>query len=765
MKQKTFPVQGMHCASCASIIKRKLEKLEGVESCVVNFGTEKAAITFDPQKVTPQAMNHEIDALGYHLMGDQTDMSKQGDRSMHEGHDMMPVSSDAVVKEQKLRELNKLRNHVKIVLPMVAVSVISMAWEMLRAPEVVMEFFHHLLPVFATYALFVVGVPYLKGIVRFVKYRVANMDSLVGIGTTVAFLYSFIVTAFETVLAPYINVSENYYDVTIVVIGFITLGKFLEARSKLKTGEAIEKLLSLQAKKAVVLRQGKEIEIGIDEVVVGDVAIVKPGQKVPLDGVIVDGNSSLDESMITGESLPVDKKPGDEVIGATINKQGYLKVRISKVGANTMLSQIIKMVEEAQGSKAPIERLADQVSAVFVPSVIVFASVVFVLWLAVGSQFMPLPQALTLGIVSTVGILVIACPCAMGLATPTAVIVGVGKAAENGILIKNAEGLERLSGVNFVVMDKTGTLTKGKPEVTDVIAPGTVGEREMLELVASLENRSEHPLGQAIVRYAREKKVKLREVEDFKALEGKGLKGTILKKEYFAGNVRLATDLKLTVDEKIIRRFSGQGKTPVLVMTKKTIFGYIAIADTLKEEARDVVQELHQLQIKVAMLTGDHKETAAHIARQLGIDEVVAEVLPADKAGVIKKLKRDGHIVAMVGDGINDAPALATSDVGIAMGTGTDVAIESAGITLLGGHIAKVPAAIRLARKTMRTIKQNLFWAFVYNIVGIPVAAGALYPFFGILLNPAIAGAAMAFSSVSVVVNSLRLKTTRVVSQ
>jgi P-type Cu+ transporter len=779
--QESLNVEGMHCASCASTIKRKLEKMDGVESCIVNYGTEKAKVEFDPSKVSIHEMNQEITKLGYTLSASEVnepptmDHSKmdhsQMQHSLHEGHDMMtPISSDKAIKERKLQELAKLEHHLKIVLPFVAVSFLVMGWEIgaeplglwSKMPENVMGFFHHLLPIFATYTLFVIGAPYLQGMARFFKYRVANMDTLVGIGTLVAFIYSFIVSAFEVPLAAFVNTEQTYYDVTIVVIGFITLGKFLEARSKLRTGEAIEKLLGLQAKTAIVLRDGHQMEIPIEEVIMGDVIVVKPGQKIPVDGEILEGVTSIDESMITGESIPVDKKVGDTVIGATINKQGSLQIKATKVGEGTVLSQIIKMVEEAQGSKAPIEKLADQVSAVFVPIVLVFAVIVLLAWLVIAPQFIPFSQAITLGLLSFVGVLVIACPCAMGLATPTAVIVGVGKAAQNGILIKNAESLEKFNSINFVVMDKTGTITKGQPEVTDVETIGDYTEKDILQLLASLEVLSEHPLAEAIVKKAGEAKIKLSKVSKFSAIEGKGLQGSIEGKEYFAGNLKLAQDLSLQVDQEIIKSFSLQGKTPVVLMNRKNVIAYIAIADTVKDDAKEVITELHRQHIKVAMLTGDNQNTAQHIANQVGIDRVIAEVLPADKANEIKKLQKEGYRVAMVGDGINDAPALATADVGVAMGTGTDVAIESAGITLLGGQISKLPKAIKLARATMATIKQNLFWAFFYNIVGIPVAAGLLYPFFGILLNPAIAGAAMAFSSVSVVLNALRLKTLKV---
>jgi Cu+-exporting ATPase len=769
---QTVAVEGMHCASCASTIERKLKKLPGVESCAVNYGTEKAKVSFDPDQTSLSTMSEAIAPLGYSLVIDQptvpAGMDPHMDHSLHAGHDMMtPISSDQTVKAKKLQDLAQLKKQVQTVLPFIFISVFLMSWEIgaeplglwEKMPAILSVFFHHLLPIFATYTLFVVGLPYLKSVVRFFKYRVANMDTLVGIGTSVAFLYSFILSAFETTLASFMNVEQTYYDVVIVVIGFITLGKYLEAKSKLKTGEAIEKLLHLQAKSALVLRDGKEVEIPISEVVIGDIVLIKPGQKIPVDGEIIQGASAIDESMITGESIPVDKKVGDSVIGATMNKHGALQVKTTQVGSQTVLAQIISMVEEAQGSKAPIEKLADQISAVFVPVVLVLAVVVLLLWLSIGSQFMPFSQAITLGVISFVGILVIACPCAMGLATPTAVIVGVGKAAQQGILIKNAENLEKLATVDCIVLDKTGTITQGKPVVTNIISVTDQSEKTVLQLLASLEQHSEHPLAQAVVEVAQQKKIELLPVTNFSAIEGKGLKGVLKDEEYQAGNLALAKDLQLSVDEKIVNEFATAGKTPVILMTDKKILAYIAIADTMKPEAKEVVALLHAQGIAVTLLTGDNQRTAHHIAQQVGIDAVIAEVLPADKAQEIKKLQAGGKTVAMVGDGINDAPALATADVGIAMGTGTDVAIESAGVTLLGGQLLKLPKTITLARATMKTIKQNLFWAFFYNVVGIPIAAGVLYPFLGILLNPAIAGAAMAFSSVSVVLNALRLKT------
>lgn len=746
-KQLQLSVEGMHCASCASTIKRKLEKLDGVEACSVNYGSETATVSFDPERVSVSQMSSAVQKQGY---------------SLHEDHH--GVSSN------KLHELSVLKRQVQIVIPLVAFSFLMMIWEMGASPlglwpemsETLKGFLHHLLPLFATYTMFVIGLPYLKAVIRFARHGVASMDTLVGIGTLVAFLYSFVISAFEGPLAPYLAVDQNYYDVTIVVIGFITLGKYLEARAKLRTGEAIKKLLELQAKTAIVLRDGKQIEVPIEQVVVGDVVLVKPGQKIPIDGKITAGQSSVDESMLTGESIPVDKIVGDSVIGATLNKQGSLQILATSVGSDTVLAQIVTLVKEAQGSKAPIERLADKVSAVFVPVVLVFAVVMLVAWLLIAPNFMPLSEAVPLAILSFVGILVIACPCAMGLATPTAVIVGVGRAAQNGILIKNAESLEKFSAITFVVFDKTGTLTTGKPVVTDIIPADGQTEKSVVTLLSSLEQHSEHPLADAIVARAAQMQIEQLAVSEFEALPGKGVTGVIDGKRYFAGNLKLVQDTKLSISEALLEPLVASGKTPVVLMSESAVLAYIGIADAVKSDAKRVVSELYAQQVDVAMLTGDNTKTAQYIANLLGIKRVIAEVLPADKANEIKKLQGEGQRVAMVGDGVNDAPALATADVGVAMGTGSDVAIESAGITILGGNIAKLPTAIRLARSSMRVIKQNLFWAFFYNIVGIPIAAGLLYPAFGILLSPAIAGAAMAFSSVSVVLNALRLKTVRI---
>ncbi len=770
METNTFQIKGMHCASCSAIITRKLKKLPGISSCEVNFATEKASVAYDPSQVSVNTMNREINKLGYSFVNTENHAEhKTMDHSQQAGMDHSEHLGTSQSKEEKLKELEEMRQKTIFVMPIAIIVFILMLWEILSQRvaflptfPLSMDAFNIASFILATPVMFWIGKPFIEGVTRFIKYRVANMDTLVGIGTLVAYFYSSIMLFFPEIKI-FLNAPEGlYYDVTIVVIGFITLGKYLEAKSKLKTGAAIEKLLGLSAKIAVVIRDGKELEVPIGQVVVGDILIVKPGQKIPIDGEIISGKSSVDESMITGEPIPVDKVAGDSVIGATMNKYGAFQMKATQVGEQTVLSQIIKMVESAQGSKAPIERIADQVSGVFVPIVLVFAVVMFLIWIIIGSQFMPISQAFSLGLISFVGILVIACPCAMGLATPTAVIVGVGKAAQNGILIKNAESLEKFQSINFVVMDKTGTITNGKPAVTDVNVTAKIAQKKVLQLLASLEKQSEHPLAQAVVEKANEDKVDLLSVSNFKALEGKGLEGTIAGVQYFAGNLKLVEDLGLKVDANLIKKMTSQGKTPVILATKKGILAYIAIADTIKDDAQEAVSALHDLGIKVAMLTGDNSRTAEHIAKQVGIDRVIAEVLPADKANEVKKLQDEGYKVAMVGDGINDAPALATADVGVAMGTGTDVAIESAGITLLGGNISKLPKAIRLSRSTMRVIKQNLFWAFFYNIIGIPIAAGILYPFTGVMLSPAIAGAAMAFSSVSVITNSLLLKKSKI---
>jgi Cu+-exporting ATPase len=757
---QTYKIKGMHCASCASIIERAFKKKEGVESVEVNYGTETAKVVHDSDKVSSEQLSEAIKPLGYSLIlptADQMGMSA-GDHAAHLGVNQS--------KKEKLAELADMRTKVIVSIPLAIFSGLVMTWELLgqfnvipAVPYIWSEFFHHILPIMATYMLFVVGKPYLQGFYRFVRYGAANMDTLIGIGTSAAFLYSLIITAFMETLRPYINVDHTYYDVAIVVIAFITLGKYLEAKSKLKTGDAIEKLLNLQAKTALVIRDGKEVEIPAQQIVHGDILVVKPAGKIPVDGVIIEGSSYVDEAMLTGEPIPVQKIVGNTVVGGTLNTSGSFNFRATKVGSETLLAHIIKMVEDAQGSKAPIQALADKISSVFVPVVLVLAFLSLGGWLLLGTASLGFAQALSYGLVSFVGILVIACPCALGLATPTAIIVGVGKGAKEGILIKDAATLEKLNKVNTIVLDKTGTLTRGKPEVASIKNFSGEKDSSIVAILAALEKKSEHPIAHAIVTHAEAKNIPLSTVTSFEALKGKGLKGAINGVEYFAGNAKLITDLHHSIDTQALEKETMAGNTPVFLATKEKLLALVMVADQLKDNAKDAVAQLHKLGIQVVMLTGDDKNTAAYIAKQVGIDEVIAEVTPEDKLNAIKKYQAQGRIVAMAGDGVNDAPALAQADVGIAMATGTDVAIETAGIALLNGDISKLVKAIKLSKITMRGIKQNLFWAFIYNIVGIPLAGGLFFPFTGWLLNPVFAGLAMAFSSVSVVGNSLRIKT------
>lgn len=760
---QTINIKGMHCASCANIIEKTLKEVKGVQEVSVNYGTETAQIRFEDTETNLQELSGCIEPIGYTL-AIPTAESMEMSPDAHAGHLGLTQT-----KKEKLAEIESMRKMVISVIPITLISIFIMTWDILaevgwlaKMPFAWSEFFHHLLPLLATYTLFVVGKPYLLGLYRFLRYGKANMDTLIGLGTLVAYLYSFFITALDETLRPFINVEQTYYDVTIIVIAFITFGKYLEARAKVKTGDAIEKLLKLQAKTALVVRDGREQEVLIQEVIHGDLIIVKPGAKIPVDGVITDGTSFIDEAMVTGEPMPVEKTIGDTVVAGTLNTNSVFTFKATKIGSETLLANIIKMVEEAQGSKAPIQALADKISGVFVPVVLILSFVALGGWLIIGTSTLGFPQALSYGLTSFVGILVIACPCALGLATPTAIIVGVGKGAKEGILIKDAATLEKLHQVTTIVVDKTGTITKGKPELTSIKNDSDQTDEQMISILAALESRSEHPIAHAVNVYATEKKIALLPVVNFEILKGKGLKGTVNDIEFFAGNATLLDDLHLSFDVDSLKSETVQGKTPVILATKEKVLAVVMVADAIKPEAIDAIKNLHGLGIQMVMLTGDDKNTARAIAKEVGIDDVVGEVLPEDKLKKIHELQSKGEIVAMAGDGVNDAPALAQADIGIAMGTGTDVAIETAGITLLHGDISKLVKAVRLSKMTMRGIKQNLFWAFIYNTVGIPVAGGLLYPFFGILLSPVFAGLAMAFSSVSVVSNSLRLKTKKI---
>ncbi len=744
MTQKILPVKGMHCASCATIISKKVSKLEGVDGIDVNFATEKATINFDASKVSIEKMNNEIEKLGYTFVSENTN-----DEHMPAAH-------------SQVQELESMKAKAQFAVPIALMVFVVMMWDIASRTIVgfpnlplPMMWFNNLAMILATVVLFWIGRPFLDAVVKFMRFRVANMDTLIGIGTLVAYAYSAIIT-----LTPQIRIllrlpEYTYFDVTIVVIGFVVLGKYLEARSKQRTGTVIQKLLGLQAKTALIIRDGAEIEVTIEDVAIGDIMIVKPGTKIPVDGKIIRGESAIDESMITGESLPVDKKIGDTVIGGTLNKQGSIQCTATQIGSQTVLARIIKMVEDAQGSKAPIQALADRISAVFVPIVLGIASLSLILWLTWGAAVLGFTLAFSYAILSFVGVLVIACPCALGLATPTAIIVGVGKGAQYGILIKNAESLEKLSKIDTVILDKTGTITKGVPTVTDIISTQPDWDSStIIQYAASIEKLSEHPLANAIVAKAHEQKATLYNTEQFSALEGIGVTGMVDGKKIL---IRRPTPEESL--EPKVHKLQQEGKTVVVLEMKEKLTGIIALSDTVKDGAKEAVAALHAHGLIVIMLTGDNRAAAEYIAKQVNIDSVIAEVLPAEKADKIKELQQQGKRVAMAGDGINDAPALTQADVGIAMATGTDIAIESAGITLMHGDIAKLSQAVILARTTLRTVKQNLFWAFIYNLVGLPIAAGLLYPFWGIILNPVFAGLAMAGSSVSVVLNSLRLKT------
>ncbi len=761
MDHKTFQVSGMHCASCGSIIQKRLKKLDGVDSCEVNIATDKAHISFDPRKVDVNTMNKEIEKLGYSL--------KSQDYRPHQDHKSHKISQNDhtehlglnLTKDDKLKELSALKRKVSFSLPITLLIFIFMMWDIfskiinfIPALPIPMEIFNTISFILSSVFLFWVGTPYIQAVIRLARYRVANMDSLVGIGTLTAYLYSSFLFLFPGVRMALGLPEYFYFDVTIVLIGFITFGKYLESRSKLRTGSAIEKLLNLQAKNAVVVRKGVEYEIPVGDIVVGDIVVIKPGAKIPVDGVIIKGTSSIDESMINGEPLPIDKTVGDKVIGATVNKNSHIQIKATKVGSDTLLSQIVRMVEEAQSSKAEMQNLADRVSSVFIPSVLVISFLSFTAWILFGSYFLGFSQAVSYALLSFVGVLVIACPCALGLATPTAIIVGVGKGAENGILIKNAQSLEALKKIDTIVFDKTGTLTLGKPIVTDIVSLSKKKtKKDILESAAYLEKNSQHPIAFAVVKKALEDNIKFKSVTKFRENEGIGVQGLI-------GNVNF-TVRKPTQKDNIsdVSHLQDQGKTVIIVEENGIQIGLIGISDIVKPSAKGIIKKLRSLGVVSVILTGDNRKAASYIASQIGISDIRAEVLPNEKSLVIKELQQEGKRVAMVGDGINDAPALSRADVGIAMATGTDIAIESADITLLSGDLMKIPQAITLSRNTIKTIKQNLFWAFIYNVIGIPLAAGVLYPFFGIFLNPIFAGLAMGLSSVSVVSNSLILRT------
>lgn len=739
-EQVEFGVSGMSCASCVVNIESVLGKLPGVDRVDVSFGTQRATVEFDPAQITPAQLQSAVADAGYRLVPrDAPGTAESEDREAAERRAEISDLSRRVVIGAVLS--------APVVFAVMAMDLFSATW----VPEFMMNRWLQLALI--TPVMFYSGWPIHRTGWLTLRHRTADMNSLITIGTIAAFGYSLLVTVAPSLVPA--NVRDVYFEAVGVIITLILLGRLLEVRAKAGTGEAIRKLVGLQARTATIIRDDVEVEVPVEDVIPGDVVVVRPGEKVPVDGVIVNGRSTLDESMVTGESIPVTKTVGDRVIGATINQTGAFRLEATNVGADTMLAQIIKLVEQAQGSKAPIQRLADLVASFFVPAVMFIAIATFATWFVVG----PTPP-LTLALVAAVAVLIIACPCALGLATPLSIMVSTGKGAEHGILIRSAESLETAHKIDTIILDKTGTITQGKPALTDVVVTAGVDEAELLRLVASAEQSSEHPLAQAIVTGARERGLALVEPTAFDSITGKGIRAVVAGREVLIGNRRLLDDAHIDTTDlgPVTDRLAEAGRTPMLVALDGRPGGVIAVADTVKDDSAAVIAALHALGISVAMITGDNARTAAAIARQVGVQRVLAEVLPEHKALEVRRLQDEGGVVAMVGDGINDAPALAQADVGFAIGTGTDVAIESSDITLISGALSGVVTAITLSRSTMRNIRQNLILAFVYNGIGIPVAAGVLYPIFGLRLSPMIAAGAMALSSLSVVTNANRLR-------
>jgi len=804
-EKAALQITGMHCASCAATIEESLSKVEGVSRAAVNFATEKAYVEFDPNKVSPEALEKAVKEAGYGVLKEEPQLLNLKVIGMDNAHCLgtvedalkgvkgivssqlflnerakivfdpavttkeiikktikdagyTPVEETTVdrEKEARQREIRTLR--IKFIISVVFAAPLlyfSMGPHVGLPEPSIPDWSMALLLLLLTTPIIGAGYQfYTVGIRAVVKSYRASMDTLVALGTGTAYLYSLAISILIWIGNPNYTSHDLYYEVAGLLIVFILLGRMLEALAKGRTSASIRKLLELQPKTALVVRDGKEQEVPVEEVIVRDAVVVKPGGRVPVDGIVIEGSSSVDQSLLTGESIPVEKNINDEVIGGTINKSGWLKFKATKVGKDTALAQIVRLVEEAQGSKAPVQRLADTVAAYFVPTVLGIGVVTFLAWYLSGS-------ALSFSLTAFIAVIIIACPCALGLATPTAVIVGTGKGAESGILIRDAATLERACQIDTIVFDKTGTLTRGKPEVTDIIPLSNPhSAEEILKLAAAAEKRSEHHLSEAIVSKAEERKIAIPEIDSFTSVAGKGVEARFDSTAILVGNRKLFSDKSVdtkAVEERIVK-LEGEGKTVVLVGLEGKIIGMIAIADTAKPSAIETVARLKRQGKQVVMITGDNRRAAESVARSLGIDRVLAEVLPEDKAREIKRLQEQGEKVAMVGDGINDAPALVQADVGIAIGSGTDIAIESGGIVLVKDDLRDVARTLDLSCYTMRKIRQNLFWAFFYNSISIPIAAGVLYPFYGFLLNPIIAGAAMAFSSVSVVTNSLSMR-------
>ena len=739
MTNKTFKIEGMTCASCARAVERVTGKLDGVSVANVNLATEKLTVTYEPSIIRVSDIKNAVEKAGYKAI--EESVARDEDKDIH-------------VKEQR----SLWQRFIISLIATIPLLYISMG-HMIGLPlpgfiDPVMN------PAAFAIAQLLLTIPvaavgyryYIVGFKTLFKGS-PNMDSLIAIGTGAAIIYG-IYAIVQILQGDKSYAMKLYFESAAVILTLITLGKYFETVSKGKTSEAIKKLMGLAPKTATVIRDDNEVEIPIDDVEVGDIIVVKPGEKIPVDGVVVSGITSVDESMLTGESIPVEKHTGDTVTGASINKNGSIRYKATRVGKDTTLAQIIKLVEDAQGSKAPIAKLADIISGYFVPIVIILAVLSGLAWYFSGGE------SVTFALTIFISVLVIACPCALGLATPTAIMVGTGKGAENGVLIKSGEALETAHIIDTVVLDKTGTITEGKPKVTDIITAGDITKERLLILSASAEKGSEHPLGEAIVEHARMMGLQMKKASDFKAIPGHGIEVIIDGKQILLGNQKLMVKKNINMGgfEHISDKLASEGKTPMYAAIDGSMAGIIAVADTVKETSKRAIETLHNMGIKVAMITGDNDRTAQAIAKQTGIDRVLSEVLPEDKANEVKKLQSEGSRVAMVGDGINDAPALAQADIGIAIGSGTDVAMESADIVLMRSDLMDVPTAIQLSKSTIRNIKQNLFWAFAYNTIGIPIAMGILHIFGGPLLNPMFAGAAMSLSSVSVVTNALRLK-------